>query len=164
MEKTILALDTATHTGYAIYKNGRITKHGTWKFKSESREWELLVKLEKTIEQEKITHIVAEDVYVDPRKPGAWQALTMLRGIIKAVQCEYECELSFIEYKAAKKCVCNLVHGSYLKGKEEMIWAVTRLGYELKTSTAHDEADAIAILITYLCGRRLPITHPMTEN
>ena len=52
--------------------------------------------------------------------------------------------------------------------KARMVRAVQRLGYKLETdhngNPSNDHADAIGILITYLNGKHIPVTHPSTTE
>lgn len=61
-QQVILSIDGATKTGWAIYKNGTIVTHGTKRFDSNKRIPQYYKWLSKIIEENKITHIVGEDI------------------------------------------------------------------------------------------------------
>jgi Holliday junction resolvasome RuvABC endonuclease subunit len=159
----ILSLDAATHTGYAIYKDGTIIKSGTWRFKDKTRTGELMEKMEAIISEYGITQIVAEDIYLNPQKPNAFKALSPLQGVITGEAYMYNIEPCFIEPNKAKYCLWNKFrYGTYdpKEEKAQMIKAVNGLGYTLERPEADDEADAIGILLTYLYEQRIMVTHP----
>lgn len=84
---TILALDTSSSkTGYAIYKNGKITEHGSIRLiskgvtdteRTQNRLGQLYAKVCNLISKHKVTQLVAEDIFKDsdPRKRSAVEIL-----------------------------------------------------------------------------------------
>ena len=160
-KNSIIALDTATKTGYAIYNNGKIIKSGTWKFSEKEREKELFLRLKRTIEKYSVAMIVAEDVFKG--KKSAYDVLCELRGIVRAVAQIYKLpEIEYIPPVRAQIFMWGRRCGKDYKRteKQKMIEAVTKLGYQLEKPMADDEADAIGILLTYLYSKGLPVTHP----
>lgn len=158
---SIIALDTATKTGYAIYSNGKIIKSGTWKFSEKEREKELFLRLKRTVERYGVTMITAEDVFKGEKT--AYNVLCELRGVVRAVAQIYKLpEIVYIPPVRAQIFMWGRRCGIDYKGteKRKMIEAVTRLGYQLEKPTADDEADAIGILLTYLYSKGLPVIHP----
>lgn len=162
---TILALDTATTTGYAIYKNGKIIEHGIWKLNILDRYKQLYAQLTKTIRKYHVTTIVAEDIFKskDQRLISAYQVLAELRGVIELVAQRNNLGLSFLNPLIVKSRMIPSfsykTKGTRADQKKAMINAITRLGYVLNT-TKDDEADAIGILITYVEGMRYQLQHP----
>lgn len=164
-KETILSLDTATTTGYAIYQNGKIIDHGIWRFNIIDRHKQLYTQLTKTIRKYHITTIVAEDIFKskDQRLISAFQVLSELRGVIELVAQRHELKLSFLNPLIIKSHMIPSfsynTKGTRADQKKAMINAITRLGYTLNT-TKDDEADAIGILITYVEGMRYQLQHP----
>lgn len=164
-KEIILALDTATTTGYAIYQNGKIIDHGIWKFNIIDRHEQLYAQLTKTIRKHKVTTIIAEDIFKskDQRLISAFQVLSELRGIIELAAQRHGLKLSFLNPLIVKSHMIPSfsykTKGTRADQKKAMINVVTKLGYILNT-TKDDEADAIGILITYVEGMRYQIQHP----
>ena len=168
-EGTILALDTASKkTGYAIYKNGKIFKSGTWKLKKGKELLALFDNLETIIRKHEITQIVAEDIYQDKSKKDAYERLCMCKGVLYVIAERYDIPLltsfnpirikqhiwSYNPYSTVHKNLTRTEH------KKRMVNAVTRLGYKLETESADDEADAIGLLTAYLDDYKYEIIHP----
>ena len=164
-KEIILALDTATTTGYAIYQNGKIIDHSIWRFNILDRHKQLYAQLTKTIRKHHITTIVAEDIFrsKDQRLISAFQVLSELRGVIELTAQRHDLNLSFINPLIIKRHMIPSFSytnkGSRADQKKAMINAITRLGYTLNT-TKDDEADAIGILVTYVDGMRYQLQHP----
>lgn len=145
--RTILALDTATKCGWAIWSHDHIDKSGTINLTSpcqgrklrKFREW-----LQSTIQQHHITEIVAEDIFYNPNKQKAFWSLGAMRGIILLVAECADIPVTFIPPSEHKHCLCH----SYYAKKEDTQKALKRLGYGLIED--NDEADAIALLLTHL--------------
>ena len=169
----ILALDTASKkTGYAIYKNGKIFKSGTWRLKKDKEFSTLFDNLKITVEKYGITLIVAEGIYQDKNKKDAYEKLCMCKGVINVITEHYDIPLTtnfnpirikqhiwnYNPYSETHKKLTRTEH------KERMINAVTRLGYNLETDEADDEADAIGLLITYVDSYRYEINHPAKSH
>lgn len=181
---TILALDTSSSkTGYAIYKDGKITEHGSIRLTSrgatdtertQSRLAQLYTKVCNLISKYKITQIVAEDIFkdTDQRKQSAFDILAQCRGVIVASNTQNQ--LPPISYTNPLKVKHDIwgysssirQHRALTRQehKERMCRAVERLGYQLKTDRNgykdNDQADAIGILITYLNAHNIPVIHP----
>lgn len=160
---TILALDSATKTGWAIYKNGKIIKHGTKTFRPKTRVADYGRWLKTTIEQNEVTTIVAEDIYREHNrmKDEAFLALAQLQGALMYISSVYEMGLNFLNPLLVKNhMIPSFRAHERTEDKKRMINRVKRLGYQLESDKADDEADAIGILITYLNNRNLPVIHP----
>jgi Holliday junction resolvasome RuvABC endonuclease subunit len=165
-EDVILALDVASRkTGYAIYKNGKIIKSGTWKLGVKWRK-DLFEKIDYAIEDHNVTEIIAEDIYKsdDNRYQSAYRVLSQCSGIVECVAEFWSLpKLSYIRPIGVKQHMWNMRYGQKItreEQKERMIRAVIKLGYELENDKADDEADAIGLLITYLETYKYPIRHP----
>lgn len=161
--QTILALDSATKTGWAIYKNGKIIKHGTKRLKPSTRELDYGEWLTKIIETNKITTIVAEDIYREHHRTQdkAFQTLSQLQGVLKYICGINEVDLIFLNPLMIKNhMIPSIRKHEREQDKIRMINRVKKLGYELETDSSDDEADAIGILITYLDNKHLPVIHP----
>lgn len=181
---TILALDPASHkTGWAIYRNGRITDHGVITLKgvgetsserTDNRIIDLKNKVCKLIEKHKVAQVVSEDVFRDGdiKHDVASMVLSMCRAAVTIAN--NDCGLPKIirynpqyvkatvwGYSASKRVCKNMTRQ---RQKEMMCKAVKELGYILNTTkggtASDDEADAIGVLITHLRDKKLPITHP----
>lgn len=170
----ILALDTASKkTGFAIYRNDKIVAHGVWKIDQYKPFSDLEAKILSAISKHKITHIVAEDIYKsqDVRLQSAFDKLSRCHGILNLISEKTQLPLILIDPRKAKRemwgyTTANPIHRTMPREEQKarMIRAVERLGYTLSTdrngNKSDDEADAIGILLTYLHGHKLPITHP----
>lgn len=163
-EKVILSLDTATKTGYAIWRNGAIVKSGTKRFHhSEYRrikdydEW-----LYNILTEWGVTDVVAEDIYRthDKQRDNAFTVLAEMRAVTILTSQELGITPAFANPLAVKKDMINGTTRNRATDKQRMINRVTALGYNLETPTADDEADAIGIMLHYLDNNDLPITHP----
>lgn len=178
MEKiqSILALDTATKTGYAIYHNGKIIKHGTKEFRAstkESKPHKFFKWLESTITQYNVTTIVAEDIF---RKHGndyeqreydnVVIGLGKLHGALECLCDEYPTITRKVVQPLHWKRDIIPVRGKRTRegDKARMLHRAKTLGYILETSGADDEADAIGIMLYYLESNHLPVTHPSKNN
>jgi Holliday junction resolvasome RuvABC endonuclease subunit len=177
MDAIFLALDTASKkTGYAIYKAGKIIKSGTWLLTPATNYRDLLWNLEDTIDDYKVTQIVAEDVYRDKdvRKKAAYQVLCGCRSIVECIAQIKEVPITFMSAIHVER---HLELFSYFgtqwpaktdaqrtarreEKKKRMIRRMKYLGYVLETPDADDEADAIGLLITYVENCKFPLTHP----
>ncbi|MDR0750487.1 MAG: hypothetical protein LBF62_13090 [Tannerellaceae bacterium] len=167
---TILALDVASKkTGYAIYEEGEIFKHGTWKLSKDEYCGSLASNVEKFIKEYGITLIVVEDIFRDKdvRKDKSFQILSECRGAVQAIADWHNIPVTAIEpvrvkrkiwgYNPSREYYRNLTRPEH---KQRMILAVQILGYGLENDRADDEADAIGLMITYLDIYRYLITHP----
>lgn len=168
----VLAIDPAEKTGWAIYKNGRIAKHGT-KHLAKSTCGKYFNWLAQMIGENEVTHIVAEAIFREAthKKDKAFWSLAAMQGVLCAVAENNNIDLSLIEPQEAKTAMIpNLwlklfpFKGDKQKIRQEckrlMVEHVKFLGYELENDKADDEADAIGILITYLQNNNIPVTHP----
>ncbi len=146
-KRTILALDTATKCGWAIWQDGKIIKSGVWNFGSKTTGRKLSnfrTKLFDVIQHEHITEVVAEDIYLDRGRPKAFWGLGMMRGVLLSVVECLDLPISFIEPCEHKRYLCRSSYAT----KADTQKALQRLGYGQIES--NDEADAIAILLTYI--------------
>lgn len=147
MNRTILSLDTANKCGWAIWRNGSIVNSGVWNFTSKTIGRKLTKfssQLTEIIVSWKVTDIVAEDIYLDTSRPKAFWRLGEMRGVLLAVAEQHNIAVNFIEPSQHKRYLC---HSSYAT-KSDTQNALQRLGYGEIFS--NDEADAIAILLTYI--------------
>lgn len=180
----ILALDTSSSkTGYAIYKNGKITDHGSIRLlshgetdteRTQNRLGQLYTKVRNLISKHKITQLVAEDIFKDsdPRKQSAFDILAQCRGVIVASNTQNQLPpIIFINPLKVKHEIWGYSSSirqhrtmSRAEQKERMCRAVERLGYQLKTdrngNKDNDQADAIGILATYLKLHHIQVVHP----
>ncbi len=160
--ETILALDTAETTGYAIYKDGKILDSGIWRLRKTQKAGDMRCSdlrdhLQRTIKKYAITKIVPEDIFLSDKKglENVFKCLGELRGVIRLSAYDNELpEPIFVNPLCAKRYMLGLTekqvhHIPKDKQKESMTKRVTELGYKLHT-TKDDEADAIGILLTYL--------------
>ena len=153
-KRTILALDTATKCGWAIWSDGKLIKSGVWNFGSKTTGRKLsnfAAKLFEVIQREHITEIVAEDIYLDRGRPKAFWSLGMMRGVLLSVVEYLDIPISFIEPQQHKRYLCRSSYAT----KADTQQALQRLGYGFIESD--DEADAIAILLTYIQAPIQPI-------
>lgn len=184
---TILALDTSSSkTGYAIYKNGKITEHGSIRIlsrgatdteRTQNRLGQLYTKVCNLISKHKATQLVAEDIFKDsdPRKQSAFDILAQCRGVIVASNTQNQLPpIVFINPLKVKHDIWGYSSSirqhrtmTRQEQKQRMIRAVERLGYQLKTdrngNKDNDQADAIGILVTYLNVHKIPVAHPKTK-
>lgn len=146
-KRTILALDTATKCGWALYSNGKIVDSGVWDFTAKTIGRKLskfYTQLKKIVERGKVSEIVAEDIYIDTSRPKAFQRLGEMRGLLLLIGELYDIPISFIEPSKHKSYLCRSNYAT----KADTQMALQRLGYGQIES--NDEADAIAILLTYI--------------
>lgn len=162
MSKTILSLDGATKTGWAIYQDGYITQHGTKAFDRVLRNPQYGSWLSEMINKHKVTEVVAEDIYRDAShtRDNAFHTLAQMQGVADYITYTHNVPLTLIDPRRIKDCMLGTFckYNSDLKAK--MICRVEALGYKLEHAKAHDEADAIGILITYLKRLDLPLYVP----
>lgn len=161
---TTLALDLASgKTGYAIYRNDKIIKSGTWVLKSQTRYADLYNNIVNTIDKYEISNLVIEDIFKDNDKPTAFQILAECRGIAECIAQLRRVPTSFIRPIAVKQHICGIRYNkdtSHRQYKDMMIRRITKLGYKLEKQNADDEADAIGLLITYLDNHNYIVKHP----
>lgn len=156
MKENILSLDQAKKTGYSIYRKGRIIKGGVWdlnKIKGRINQlqfyYDMLLKI---IKRERITRIVAEDMYNDNHKKS-FICLGEIRGIMLLAASKNNIPVTFIS---------PLDHKYYLTGnmyanKSETMSVLDKMGYKYKDD---NQADAISILLCYLNDNNIQVTHP----
>ncbi len=165
--KVIVALDTATSCGYAIYGNGEILEYGVCNLERHKRgepvqkEKQLYELLQGIAKDYDITEIIAEDifkkkvknVYEAEEAENTFKQLGCFQGVIKLF-CQYNGITS--EFQKRYTAIRFMFGSTSLSGrgaiKKAMILEVERLGYNLKQFGTHaeDAADAIGILCTYL--------------
>lgn len=172
-EAVILALDVASRkTGYAIYRNGKITKSGTWKLKTLTPLKSLYAQINNTIEQYGANRIVVEDIYLDKHEDkvtrsseGVFRRLAECRGIVELIGEFAKIPIMSIQPTRVKnKFMPFYTPKDRNDKKAKTIEIIQRLGYKLDNDKADDEADAIALLITFVEGFHYPITHPVAKN
>lgn len=159
---TILALDTAETTGYAIYKDGKILDSGVLRLRNtpkagDKRCADLYDRLQQTIKKYDITKIVAEDIFLSDKKgfENVCICLSELRGIIRLSATHNSLPVPiFINPLCAKRHILGMTENKVRytprnRQKEAMTKRIAELGYKLHT-TKDDESDAIGILLTYL--------------
>lgn len=162
MEKalTVIALDAATQTGYAIYRRGKI-ETGTKRFPPSRRAGEYGQWLDSLIKQTGAQYVVSEDVYrnKDARLISAFGTLMKLQGVTESVCYNNGCELTLIESYRAKRAigVPIIKHWKYDNYKRAVRREIEKLGYKVNTD---DEADAVAVLLAYLYKHDIYPAHP----
>ncbi len=152
-KRTILALDTATKCGWALWRDGKLINSGVWNFGSKTTGRKLsnfAAKLFEVIQHEQITEIVAEDIFLDKSKPKAFMSLGAMRGVLLSVVEYLDLSISFIEPQQHKRYLCRSSYAT----KADTQQALQRLGYGQIES--NDEADAIAILLTRIKAPTTP--------
>ena len=170
-KNVILSIDAATKTGWAIYKNGKIIKHGTKDLGKITRIEKYVNWLVQMIGENEVTHIAAEDIFKkDDVRKDTLESLSEMKGALKAVSSIQNIGVSFIAPLAVKTTMlrnywyemqrCKGVKDRRFRGKELMLKRVKNLGYTLENDKADDEADVIGILITYLQNNNIPVKHP----
>lgn len=163
-EQVILSIDGATKTGYAIYKNGEIIEHGTERFTPSKRIYQYGNWLVQMIDKWQITHIAAEDIYREHSRTrdNAFYVLAKMQGVLEYIAFTNGVELTLLNPLQVKSKMIPSFRKKYSRDedKQRMINRIKRLGYQLETDKADDEADAIGILITYLDNRNFTVTHP----
>ena len=148
---TILSLDQAQKTGYAIYRKGEIIKSGTWKLPDNRKYIRYFELLTKTIEKYGITEIVAEDILYHPQKQSVLLALGALRGILLERCDAYDIpKPTFIMPDEIKRFATNYKYAS----KENMIDAIKKKGYN---PVDDNEADALWLMLYYLNQNNISI-------
>lgn len=174
---TIIALDTASRkTGYAVYKDGKITTHGAWKINQLRPFSDLECKITTAIAKHGADIIVAENIYKsqDTRLQSAFDTLSKCHGVLNLISEKTQIPLTLIDPRRAKRVMWGYTtaiadHKTMTRQEQKarMCRAIERLGYQLKTdrngNKDNDQADAIGILITYLNAHNLPVTHPKTK-
>lgn len=144
MPKTILALDLANQTGWAVGHQGRVLKHGTQKLLQKTSESKgmPLIRLEKFLNDmvaAGVSLICFEDIKQSPKSVAAGHTFGRLSGVVMKF-----CEERNIDY-------CGINVGSWKKGltgkgnanKDLIMDEITQLGFSVESQ---DEADAIGIL------------------
>lgn len=163
-EQVILSIDGATKTGYAIYKNKKIIEHGTKHFTPSRRIFQYGEWLLETINKWQITHIAAEDIFREHNhtKDTAFHVLSKMQGILEYISYKNNIELTLLNPLQVKSKIIPRFRTKYNRDedKQRMINRIKRLGYQMESDKADDEADAIGILIAHLDNRNLPVTHP----
>lgn len=146
----ILSIDQARITGYCIYKKSMIKASGVWKFSTDhlKRLLEFYNKLITVIKRERITQIVAEDIYDGINK--AVVSLGEMRGVLLLISEKTGIPICFISPKEHKYSLT----GNQYANKSETMNRLTRMGYKFKDD---NEADAISIMLHYLKSNHLPI-------
>ena len=172
---TILAIDGAASTGYAIYHNGKITKHGTRVFRAsahESKSHKYGAWLQSVIAKYHITAIVAEDTfrkhgkeYEQPKYDNTFKGLNKLQGVLEYISGENGITPVLTAPIEWKQVILPTNWGKRTRqlDKFKMLALAQKLGYQLEKPTADDEADAIGIMLHYLKRNNLPVVHPSNE-
>lgn len=168
-EETILSLDTATHTGYAVYKDGKIIESGVWnlgrtKEMHDPRHCNLLNHIDDIVDKYNVTILVAEEIYKDPARHSAFMVLAELRGVVKLAAYDNYLSLRFIDYRRVQDHILpyNLYRRTLTDAqkseqrelnKMKMVNGVKARKYEIHTTDPkyiNDEADAIAQLLYFM--------------
>lgn len=171
---TILGLDMASRkTGYAIYRNGKIIRHGVWQINQRTPFSDLAEKINAALSKYEVTQIVAEDIYKsqDMRMQSAFDKLSKCHGVLNLISEQTGTPLALMDPRKAKREIwgyttARLSHRTMPREEQKarMIRAVERMGYALDTdrngNKSDDEADALGILITYIIHHNIPINHP----
>lgn len=172
---TILAIDGAASTGYAIYHNGKITKHGTRVFRAsphESKSHKYGAWLQSVIAKYHITAIVAEDTfrkhgneYEQRKYDNTAKGLNKLQGVLEYISEENGITPVLTAPIDWKRKILPTSFGKRTRelDKRKMLVLAQKLGYQLEKPTADDEADAIGIMLHYLECNKLPVIHPVNE-
>lgn len=164
VKQVILSLDAATKTGWALYRDGRISTHGTKTFHPSEREKEFGSWLLEMIGEYEVTDIVAEDIYRARTrvadKDKAFLALAKMQGVLKYIADTLNVSCTLLNPLQVKSYMIP-VFGRRERSddKQRMLFCVKALGYTLEKPDADDEADAIGILLTYLNNKNLPVVH-----
>lgn len=147
----LVSFDTSTSdSGYAVYENGILKKHGSIAFPpSQNRRQKMTMALKKILEKENPS-IVAIELTCVPRNTGTQRKLDRLLG---AVECwAWEHDTFFCEYPPAHWR--SLVRGAdkVPSGRtNKKAWALQRVkdifGIDLKNDNI---ADAILIGLAYI--------------
>lgn len=150
----ILSLDIASKkTGYAIYKEGYVIKSGTIILKPKSKYKDLYNFLSSTIESYNITRIISEDIYKSKSSKNkvVFQILAECRGVLELCNQTYNLpQITFISSVIVKTTILNYVSKIRSENKTNVIRSIKNRGFILEDDNADDEADAIALLITFL--------------
>lgn len=155
MYRNILSLDQARKTGYSIYRNGKIIGGGVWDLNKIKGRCEQLLfyhdRLMKTIKRERITEIVAEDMYNDKHK-NTLICLGEIRGVMLLAAVQNNIPVTFINPLDHK----YFTTGNKYANKAETMSVLDDLGYRYKDD---NEADTISIMLCYLNDKKLPVIH-----
>lgn len=169
----ILSLDIATYkTGFAILKNNKIIKSGTWHI-AKNKDKYLYDLREKTISViEKYytdydIQIVVESPYLDRQLERTFRLLCECHGVIQEIAQRYNLPkvIGYEPYEIKIGMGLPTKENGKLAGnretqKADMIKIITGLGYQLERPKADDEADAIAVLIYHCECTNREIKHP----
>jgi Holliday junction resolvasome RuvABC endonuclease subunit len=165
----ILFLDQARNTGYCIYDDNKqqITEVGNWKLKVDCEEMSLYNHIAKIISTGDVERIIAEDIYNDPDKKGAYQKLSGYRAIILMASQAHSLPAPYFMDNIRAKQVLFGIAGYNARekalaikgkeGKERVMYKVKSYGY---TPATFDEADSLMIAIAYLRFYKFPLTYP----
>jgi Holliday junction resolvasome RuvABC endonuclease subunit len=165
----ILALDVASRkTGFALFRNNRIEKSGTWKINQNRPFSDLLDRITDTVQCYGVTEIIAEDIFQsdDYRYKSAWEVLSQCKGVVRCAAEICNIPARFYNPLIIKSWMRITGYGYKCKYtreelKQRMINAVTnRYCYTLEKPNADDEADAIGLMITCVEGNGYKMIHP----
>lgn len=168
IKKTWLALDVATHVGYALYDGERITEHGTWQLsdnKEGQRESELRKELSSYIKEKGVRLVIVEDIYYDQYKQTAFKVLQSLQAIVSLV-CYDNGLPAPIKYLPTKWKSKLFGYRNRYADKNHTMNCVQKHGYvlgELHPFKVDDEADAICIMYAHCAFKNKSIANPSTS-
>lgn len=140
----ILGLDVATVTGWAVL-HGDAYYSGVMPFKPERR----LVDFERFIvdmvEQWKPAMILAEDVYLDPKRADTTKKLVYMHGVLLKQMSVCTSIFRYIGNKRAKSVIGD--NGNMTTKQKEGGAMVRALAYKGFEAPGTNEADALAIAL-----------------
>jgi len=148
--KHILALDTATQTGWALQADHLVDKvmHDTLdlkkyanmkKYHTGRRHLEFQEFLTGILERDKIDLVIKEQGFFATSQAKAAKLLYGFHAVTEMVCCRFEVEVVDLHSATLKKYTT----GDGRASKEDMIDAMIKIGYDPKTD---HEADALALL------------------
>ncbi len=160
----ILALDPATHCGWALYHNGNLTASGTWDLsirRDESGGMRLVRLRGKLMEvMQGIDLVVFESARnAGPRMQGALVVQSELQGVIKLF-----CECEHRQYRGYSPTeIKRFATGKGNAKKPDMIEAAKRL-WPMENVVSDDQADALCLLSLALSEYGATITSTAGDN
>ena len=140
MSQTVLGIDQATKTGYAVVTDGEVTTSGTKVFSTQLGK--RLVDFESWFREMLITHTPSVVVYEKPHFRGYDSTISCVGLIINMIKVCYESGTPLVGVHSAT--LKSFATGYGKATKEQMTKAATEhTGIKLETTKNNDEADAI---------------------
>ena len=126
----ILSIDGATKTGWAIYENGKIIKHGTKRFAQKTRIPQYGSWLLDMIGKYGVTHVVAENVYREHSRTEdkAFWVLANMQGVLEYITGTNNVPCTLINPLMVKSYMIPSVQHNRNEDKARMINRVKHLG------------------------------------